>query len=240
MQQLGLPTTITKEFDSNEGEVLTYILNKPKMFRAYNNEDKQKLGVYLVAISQFLGIKEPLSDIHRKLLVNSLCSEMPTFTYEELNKAIQMAAMGRFENVDNNHYQHLSPQYISNIINAYKKYRGITYQKYRRLQDRLRRDSKPKNISEKESFYMGLELVEVEFNDFAVNEEQYCDSEYRMTQIPHIYSYLIKHKVIRPKEFEDQEGMKNYIISWFRAISQKKTTPRMYITKMFNIPPNNQ
>tara|TARA_R110002020_G_scaffold94031_1_gene226644 strand:+ start:925 stop:1623 length:699 start_codon:yes stop_codon:yes gene_type:complete len=228
--------TLIKEFNKPEGEVLSYILNKPKTFKEYNNEDKQKLGVYLVAISKYLGIKDPLDDMQRKLLVNTLCEEMPTFTYEELNKAIQMAAMGKFENVDTNHYQHLSPQYLSAMINAYKKHRGNIYQKYQRLQERVRREKEPENISKKDMFYVGLNLLEAEYNDYVANTEQYCDTEYRDTQFKHIYSYLVKHKLIDGKEFKEKGELKRYVVSWFRAISNKKTTPRTYICNKFKIP----
>ena len=249
MQQLGLPMTITKEFDNSEGEVLAYILKKPKTFQEYTNEDKQKLGVYFVAISKYLGIKEPLDDVQRKLLVNTICKEMPTFTYEEMNKAIQMASMGKFSEkdnlgrqvgVDNNHYQHLSPQYISAMVNAYKKHRGNVYQKYRRLQERIRREKEPENISKKDAFYLGLELVENEFNDYEVNPERYCDTEYRDTQFKHLYFFLTKHKLIEPKELTETEDLKKYIISWFKALQQELTAPREYITKRFNIPPTNE
>lgn len=236
MQQLGLPPTITKEFNNTEGEVLSYILNKPKQFKEYTNEDKQKLGVYLVAISKYLGIKEPLDDMQRKLLVNTICGEMPTFTYEEMNKAIQMAVMGKLDGVDNNHYQHLSPQYLSAMITAYRKHRGEVFQKYKRLEERIRRDKDPEKISKKEAFYLGLDLLEVEFNDYTENTEQYCDSEYRNTQFSHLYSYLTQHKLIEVKKVDDTEELKTYIISWFKAISVELTNPREYITRRFNIP----
>mgnify|MGYP003627834832 CR=1 FL=1 len=236
MQSKGLPQIITKEFKSSENEVLTYILSKPKMFKDFTNTDKQKLGVYLVAISTYLGIKETLEDTHRKLLVNTLCDEMPNFTYEELNKAIQMSAMGKFINLDNNHYQHLSPMYLSAMVNAYKTYRANIYQKYQRIQGRIRREKEPEKISDKDMFYIGLDLVDNEFNDYVENTDEYCDSEYRNTQFKHIYDYLTKHKVIGVKKTDDIDELKTYIVSWFKAIHKKETEPRTYICKRFNIP----
>ena len=238
MQLSGLPTTLTKEFNKPESEVLAYILNKPKTFKEYGNEDRQKLGAYLLGISEYLGIKDILGDDHRRALVNVLCEEMPTFTLEELSKAVKMATMGKFEDVDTNHYQHLSPQYLSAMINAYKKHRGNIYQKYQRLQERIRREKEPENISKKDMFYLGLDLLDNEFNDYTENIEQYCDSEYRDTQFKHIYAFLIQHKLIEPKNYEGVDGLKTYIISWFKAISEKSTTPRTYICNKFNIPTN--
>ena len=55
--------TITKDFVKADRQVLEYILNKPKVFKNYDNTDKQKLGAYLVGIAKFLGVKEALDDI---------------------------------------------------------------------------------------------------------------------------------------------------------------------------------
>tara|TARA_R100001244_G_scaffold86809_2_gene66202 strand:- start:4099 stop:4818 length:720 start_codon:yes stop_codon:yes gene_type:complete len=236
MQLSGLPTTLTKEFNKPESEVLAYILNKPKTFKEYGNEDRQKLGAYLVGISEYLGIKGILGGDHCRALVNVLCEEMPTFTLEELSKAIKMASMGKFEDVDTNHYQHLSPQYLSAMINAYKKHRGNIYQKYQRLQERIRREKEPEKVSKKDMFYLGLDLLDNEYNDYIVNTEQYCDTEYRNTQFKHIYAFLLQHKLIGVTNYDDMDGLKTYIISWFNAISKKDTTPRTYICNKFNIP----
>ena len=70
-QSTGLQQILTKGLDSASNQVLTYILNKPKTFRNYDNSDKQKLGTYLVAIAKFLGVKETLDDVQRKMLVRS-------------------------------------------------------------------------------------------------------------------------------------------------------------------------
>ena len=143
-----LQTIPTNQINNTEKEVLHYILNKPKSFGNFNNNDKQKLGVYLIAISKFLGIKQPLDDIQRKLLVNTLCTEVKNFTFEELDKAIKMASMGKFTEIDNQHYQSLSPIYISNIINAYINYRNTIYKKYRNF----KQNNKPEKKLSKEVY----------------------------------------------------------------------------------------
>lgn len=231
-----LPTQIAKEFNAQENEVLAYILGKPKQFKHYTQSNRQSLGVYLTKLNTYLGIKDVLDGNQCKLLVNTLCNELPTFTYEELNKAVQMAVMGKFEGVDNNHYQHLSPQYISAMVSAYKKHRGEVFKKYQRLLERLRREEEPKPISKKEAFYLGLDLLETEYADFITNTEQYCDSEYRNTQFKHLYGFLRQHKLIEPKATKDDEELKTYILSWFKAIQKEETTPRVFISDKFCVP----
>ena len=95
-QSTGLQQILTKGLDSASKQVLTYILNKPKTFRNYDNSDKQKLGTYLVAIAKFLGVKETLDDVQRKMLVRCLVNEMGDFTLEELDKAIQNSGLSNY------------------------------------------------------------------------------------------------------------------------------------------------
>ena len=237
MPLAGLPISITKEFQDQDKGVLSLILNKPKPFKDFENKDKQILGSSITTAVGYLGIRETLTDEYLKSIVNILCEQMPNFTTEELEKAIIMASMGKFEEFDNNHYNQLTPMYLSSIVKHYQKHRSIIYQKYKRIQDRIRREKPNEKISEKDMFYIGLDLVQSEFDDYTENIEQYCDSEYRNSQVSHIYSYLTKHKLIEAKNFKDVDEQKTYIVSWFKAISKKDTTPRTYISKRFNIPP---
>ena len=236
MQLVALPNSITKEFQGQEKTTLSLILNKPKAFKDFENSDKQRLGTSLTQAVGYLGIKEVLTDEYLKSLVNILCDEMPSFTIEELEKAIIMASMGKFEDFDNRHFNQLTPIYVSNIVKEYKKHRGIVFQKYQRIQERIRRETEPQKMSKKDTFYLGLELLENEYEDYLSNADEYCDSEYRDTQFKHLYSYLTKHRLIESRKCEDVSELKSYILSWFRAIEKKDTNPRTYICKKFNIP----
>ena len=203
-----LQTIPTNQINNTEKEVLHYILNKPKSFGNFNNNDKQKLGVYLIAISKFLGIKQPLDDIQRKLLVNTLCTEVKNFTFEELDKAIKMASMGKFTEIDNQHYQSLSPIYISNIINAYINYRNNIYKKYRNF----KQNNKPeKKLSKEEIIRISTNFINDEIKEYSENKEEYFESEYREIMYKHSYNTLYKLGIIKGDELSNIDDIKSIL-----------------------------
>ena len=104
------------------------------------------------------------------------------------------------------------------------------------VKESIRRDKEPELASKKDMFYTGLNLVDAEYGDYLENPSKYGDSLYRTTQFKHIYDFLIKHKMIKPKSFKEDSEMKRYIISWFRAIKNQKTNPRAYICNKYKIP----
>ncbi len=226
----GLPPTIIKHFVKADRQVLEYILNKPKVFKNYDNTDKQKLGAYLVGIAKFLGVKEPLDDMQRKMLVRCLVEELNDFTLEELNKAIQMGAMGKLE-VDNKHYQCITPMYLSDIVLAYKKHRGIVYKKYSSKIASVERNKPTKIISEKEKLLISVELAEAEYNDYIKDPELYTESEYRFTQYKFIIKFLLKYNFFNSNFIIDNytnEELKIYIIKFYKKVSESNLTIREY------------
>lgn len=222
--------TITKDFVQTDKQVLEYILNKPKTFKHYDNTDKQKLGAYLVGIAKFLGVKEPLDDMQRKMLVRCLVNELNDFSLEELDKAIQMGAMGKLE-VDNKHYQCITPMYLSDIVLAYKKHRGMVYKKYTQKIQAIERNKPTKKISEKEKLLISVELAEAEYNDYIKDPEVYTQSEYRFSQYIFIIKFLIKYKFFNSDfniENYTNEELKNYIIKFFSKVAKSGLPIRQY------------
>lgn len=226
-----LQTIPTKDINTTEKEVLHYILNKPKSFGSFNNEDKQKLGVYLIAISKFLGIKQPLEDIQRKLLVNTLCSEVKNFTFEELDKAVKMASMGKFSEIDNQHYQYLSPIYLSNIINAYISYRNTIYKKYRNFKE----NNKPeKKLSREEIIRISTNFIKDEIKEFSENKEEYFDSEYKVIMYKHSYNTLYKAGIIKGKELNNLDDIKSILIKFYTYILKNNINVIDYMKSFYN------
>jgi hypothetical protein len=222
--------TITKDFVKADRQVLEYILNKPKVFKNYDNTDKQKLGAYLVSIAKFLGVKEALDDIQRKMLVRCLVNELNDFTLEELDKAIQMGAMGKLE-VDNKHYQCITPMYLSDIVLAYKKHRGLVYKKYNQKIASIERNKPTKKISEKDKLLISVELAEAEYNDYIKDPKVYTESEYRFTQYKFIIKFLVKYNFFNNDFNMDNytdEQLKFYIIKFFKKVSQSNQPIREY------------
>ena len=225
---------VSKEFNNNDKEILAYILYKPKKFKEFISEDKKGLLIYLIKLHKFLGIKEIPPNEQLKILVNLIVDEYPTFNAYELDKAVKMAVMGKLD-VDNNHYQALTPMYISNIIIAYKNKRNLVYKKYRQIQDRLDSNKPSKNISKKEKLDICINLAEIEYKDYLADTENYKVSDFRNSQFKYIYLFLVEHHIIKEYKYKDDEKLKKYIVNWFAYLYDKRTTPKLHIYKKLNI-----
>ena len=225
-----LQTIPTSTVSQNEKEILHYIINKPKLFGAFTNDDKQKLGAYLVAITKFIGIKETLDDVQRHMLVNTLCTEMRTFSFEELDKAIKMASMGKFPEIDNQHYQYLSPIYLSNIINAYKNARGNVYKKYRNYKLNNRPEKK---ISEEEIKRITMNFIKDEIEEYSNDKEEYFESEYKIIMYKHSYASLYKLGVIKGQELVKLDDMKLILKKFYTHILKNNINVIQYLEKFY-------
>jgi len=232
--------SITNKFDKPSLDVLGLIINKPMQFKDYSESMVNVLAANFQDIARIVGIKEVLDISYCHELAGMIINEYPNFTAPELKIAVRMGVMGKYPNFDNNHYQQLSPQYISSMIVAYKTHRSNIYSKYKMLQDSIRREEEPKKVSKKDMFYEGLSLVEAEYKDYLENPKGYMDSKFRTTQFKYIYEFLTKHKLIEPKSFKDDSELKRYVVSWYRAIKNLKSTPREYICGKYKIPLYNQ
>tara|TARA_B110000908_G_C10249743_1_gene451155 strand:+ start:1299 stop:2015 length:717 start_codon:yes stop_codon:yes gene_type:complete len=221
-----LQTIPTNVVNSSEKEVLHYIINKPKTFKDFDNNDKQKLGVYLIAMSKFLGIKQTLDDVQRKLLVNTLCSEVKNFSFEELDKAFKMASMGKFEEIDNQHYQFLSPIYISNIINAYIKYRNGIYKKYKNHKDS---NVVEKKLSKEDIIRISTNFIKDEIEEYKENKEEYFDSEYKIIMYKHSYKTLKKAGIIKGKELNKIDDIKSILRKFYNFILKNNINVIQYM-----------
>ena len=224
---------ISKEFNTNDKEILAFILYKPKRFRDFKEEDKKGLLKYLIILYDFLGIKDRPPNEHIKVLATLIIDEYPTFNKFELDKAIKMAVMGKLE-VENNPYQALTPMYISNIIKAYKLKRQNVYQKYKQLQAKIEREKPVKNISKKEQFFIALNLVETEYKDYLKDTDNYVDTKFRNSQFKHIYTFLREYKIIKQYIYKTEEELMKYIVSWFAMLNTKKTTPTKYLKSILD------
>ena len=224
---------VSKEFNSNDKEILAYILYKPKRFRDFESKDKKGFLIYLLKLHHFLGIKEIPPNEQVKMLVTLIVDEYPTFNAFELDKAIKMAVMGKLE-VENNHFQAITPMYISNIIKAYKLKRQKVYQKYKQVKAKIEREKPTKNISKKEQFFIALNLVETEYKDYCLDVENYGDTEFRNSQFKYIYRFLREYKIIKEYIYKTEDELKKYIVSWFAMIKTKETTPTKYLKSILD------
>lgn len=225
-----LPTLI-KSISKNDNQVLYYILNKPLPFRLYQQKDKQDLGTFLVGIIKVIGIKEQPQS-HIRYIVNLLVEEFPNFSMQELNKALRMAMSGKLD-VDNNHYQNLTPMYLTAIINAYKIHRGQVYKRYKQEQDKIEREKPDIKPTKDEVINTSINLLKTEYEDYIVDPDVYRDSEFRYTQYKFIYKFLVEYNIIKPFSYTDDKELKLYIIDVFKSIEKSKLEIREWLNKEF-------
>ena len=103
------------------------------------------------------------------------------------------------------------------------------FQKFKKSQAKILREKPTENISKKEQFFVSLNLVEVEYNDYLKDTEHYIVTEFRDTQFKYIYNFLREHSIIEPYIYKSNEELKKYIVSWFKALALIETTPTLHI-----------
>ena len=225
-----LPTLI-KSISKNDNEVLYYILNKPLPFKLYQQLEKQELGAYLVGIIKVLGIKDQSQD-HIRYIVNLLVDEFPSFSMQELNKALRMAMVGKLD-VDNNHYQQLSPMYLTSIINAYKNHKRQVYKRYKQEQDRIEREKPDIKPTKEQVINTSINLLKIEFEEYIKNPDEYRASDFRYTQYKFIYKFLLNYNIVKPITYTKDKELKMYIINVFKKIQNSKLPIRDWLNEQF-------
>jgi hypothetical protein len=136
-----------------------------KMFKDYEQNDKQELAKLLVRLSYFVGIKEPLSIEALKMLVKFLVSEFPTLNSQELEQGFYFCCSGKLGSFE--HFQNFSPLYMGKIINAYQTHTAQIKIKYRRLLEQEQNELKAKAEMETYDILEGaITTLTAEYDNF--------------------------------------------------------------------------
>ena len=139
--------------------------------------------------------------------------------------------MGKFTEIDNQHYQSLSPIYISNIINAYINYRNNIYKKYRNF----KQNNKPeKKLSKEEIIRISTNFINDEIKEFSVNKEEYFESEYREIMYKHSYNTLYKIGIIKGEELTKIEDIKSILKRFYIYILENNINVIDYMKQFYN------
>ena len=221
-------TTISKSLVKTDQSILKCIVDKPVPFSKYSDNDLKKLSASLNVISVTLGLKETLGESHRIYLCKSIQEFYPNFNLQEFEIAFRMAGMGKLD-VENKHYQSFSMQYVSDILKGYILHRGNVYKIYKQKLAQIEREKPPKKITEKEGIIIGVNLIETEYKDYALNPELYCDSEFRYTQYKYMYKFLLKYGFINSLNNYDDKELKDYIVKFFIKVSQSNYALKDYL-----------
>jgi hypothetical protein len=219
-----IPTKIlNNNFTPNQIKVLKLILNPPKKFALFNKDDLNKLSKVIIRMAQLLGINNPPNKDIRKFITTSIVEHYPNLTLEDFMIGIQLCAMGKLD-MDNNHYQNLTPMYVSNILSSYLEYRRKTYLKYKNKLDIMETNKKINIPSEKEQINISVNLIQAEYNDYMKSSGRYVVSTFRDSIYKYIYEFLYKYNFIQDKQNKNKMLYKKASIDFFKTMEDKKVT----------------
>lgn len=223
-QSVGLPKLYSKNFNSEEAEVIRYYLSKPKQFKDYTQSDKQKLGAYLIKMAQMMGVKEPIAETELIFMVKMLVTEFKTVSGLELDKAIKMALTGKLLDKQgeplNKHYNSFNIIFITNIIIAYKEHRSKVIIKYNRMKQRAELDAPKKPPSKEEIFDMGFDLLMSEYNEYENDPQNYTSKDTYLLKYMSMYRFLLSCSAIKALEEESNGNAKDCIINFFESVKR--------------------
>lgn len=153
MRQLA-DSSIMKMFSTTEQKLLQNTEGK-KIYDCTDGELKQMLAY----CSLMVGIDRPPGDDKKVVLVTFLRKYHGTLTNKQIAQAFELVAAGELGTEVQEHYNNMSPMYLSNVVRAYQqKLNGIKS----RYELKKRMDTIPK--SSPEAYYNRLVKVIEEYN----------------------------------------------------------------------------
>ena len=98
--------------------------------REYEEQDFKQLYKFMLALCKLAGVTEAPDNQIIMLLIDHIQEHHNDFSKEEIQNAFSLAMAGKLD-FEFNHYNRLTPQLISQTLNAYKMFRSkeiITYE----------------------------------------------------------------------------------------------------------------
>lgn len=113
----------------------------------YNSEELKGLFKFLLALCKLIGVTEPPEQEIIILLIDHIQEHHKDFSKEEVQRAFSLATAGKL-NFEFRHYNRLTPQMISHVLNKYKSIRSkhiIQYENQLREEEmeRKRKENEP-------------------------------------------------------------------------------------------------
>jgi len=153
MRQLA-DSSILKRFSNTERSLLQNTEGK-KVYDCTDSEIKQMLAYCCLMV----GIDRPPGDDKKTVLISFLRKYHGALTNKQIAQAFELVAAGELGNEVQEHYNNVSPMYISSVIRAYMhKLNGLK----NRYESRKRIENPPK--SSPEAYYRRLVKIIEEYN----------------------------------------------------------------------------
>lgn len=109
------------ELIKNEDQELRTLISGALKIRHLKNSIPITQG--LAYCFKLTGLKTLPSDLERQVLIDFIVSSYGGMVAEEIKNAFKMACSGKFE-VETNHYQNFSAEYLGRIMKAYNEWRA--------------------------------------------------------------------------------------------------------------------
>lgn len=209
-QQAGL---ILSEARENSGIHHVAFLRKNyefKKIRERENEPNFKLaiGLAFAEICAYSGIKGEISDPDKRDILRMILTVYPALTLEEIYKAFELERYGVYEE-KSGHFQQFNADYVSNILQKYKKWKQSTVQVH--YIERPKSEEKSTITPEEQRELMDKAIIRM-YNEFLESGE---------VSIPcgHVFDELYERKLFPA----DTDYQKKYSIARFQLEKELKS-----------------
>ncbi|HSY77539.1 MAG TPA: hypothetical protein VK890_11815 [Bacteroidia bacterium] len=147
-------SSILKRFNTTERSLLQNTEGK-KIYDCTDSELKQMLAYCCLMV----GIERPPGDDKKMVLISFLRKYHGALTNKQVGQAFELVAAGELGTSVQEHYNNISPMYLSNVVRAYlQKLNGVKH----RYELKKRIEAVPK--SDPEAYYKRLVKVTEEYN----------------------------------------------------------------------------
>lgn len=176
--------------------ISTYSLTKIKEI-SNDPEFKNLLGAVLVKISVLVGIKSEIDAFTKQDISKMILSVFKELSFEEINKAFELERYNQYDE-KTDHYQLFDANYISTVLNKYKKWK---------VQEKKELNiSAPKletSISDSEKQKLREDLLKIIFQE--ISETGFSSDSW------HLYPELEASKKINPTKEEKKKLYKEQL-----------------------------
>ena len=163
----------------------------------YNSEELKSVFKFLLALCKLIGVTEPPEQEIIILLIDHIQEHHKDFSKEEIQRAFSLATAGRL-NFEFRHYNRLTPQIISHVLNKYKEIRSKNILQYEKNLSKERMEIERKaNIPTAKELINGQIITTIEyFRDYkAFFDKKRSDKPIDWGN--YVYSFLKKLELIK-------------------------------------------
>lgn len=166
------------------------------------DEGKAQIRLKLHSLSFFMGLKDPMEKEMMELHLRFLEMNFGKMTLGQIEHAFMLAAAGRLD-ANPNHYNVWSPQYVSQVLNAYRKKLNKLKIRVREMENNHLMEAvarqKREDFDWDESNKSGLaEELHTWYTTSRVNGQNYHD-------MPTIQSWILKNRLTALNKSVDME-----------------------------------